>query len=316
MKIGTRKSQLAVIQTELVMDAIKAHFPSMNVEITGCDTKGDRQLNRPLSDFGGKGAFTRDIELAILEGRIDMAVHSAKDMPLELPEGLMVGAVLAREDSRDVWVSCRKRGLKECPEGTIAGTGSRRRAMQAMEMNQNLIIKDIRGNVPTRLRKLSEGQYDGIILAAAGLIRLGHIKAVNGERGSFCLNGEQFYYEYLPEDEFLPAAGQGIIAVEMGRNMRNDVMETIHHEETGLLFTAERAFLNGIGGGCNEAAAISAKIKESRLCIKAKYAGVDDRMRTVTEEWKLTESRDRNRQIAAEAGQYIAERLIGQEEHI
>lgn len=316
MVIGTRKSLLALAQTELVVAALKKHLPGMEVELAEYETKGDRQIERSLADFGGKGAFTRDLEQAMLDGRIHMAVHSAKDMPLELPEGLDIVAVLKREDSRDVWVTCHQGRLEECPAGTIAGTGSRRRAIQAMELNPSLMIKDIRGNVPTRLRKLSDGQYDGIILAAAGLKRLGYISNSDENQGSFLMGGSCYYYEFLPEEQFLPAAGQGIIAVEAGQGESCWMLEAINDEETWLLFTAERAFLKGIGGGCNEAAAIASRIEDGKLHIKARYAEKYGRMRTVIEERTLPGSWYENRQIAADVGRQAAERLLGQEERI
>lgn len=312
MKIGTRKSRLAVIQAELVMSAIREHFPMLDVELTGLDTKGDRQLNRSLSDFGGKGAFTREIERAMLEGSIDLAVHSAKDLPLDLPEELCIGAVLKREDSRDVWISCHYARMKDCPDKTIVGTGSRRRALQAAEINPGLEAGDIRGNVQTRLKKLSDGHYDGIILAAAGLKRLGYL--TDEDRGYFVLEGIRYYYEYLPDNRFLPAAGQGIIAVEARQNDCREILEAIHDEESWLMFTAERAFLGEIGGGCNEAAAISVRQSGRKLLIKARYAGNSDRMATVDEEITLTEWIDRNRQIAADAGKRAAKSLLKRRE--
>ena len=164
-----------MVQTEMAAEAIKKVFPSIEIEIAGFETKGDLHLDKSLSAFGSKGAFTKELEGAMMDGRIDLAVHSAKDLPVELPEGLTVGAVLKRGDSRDVWVSLRREFsiIEECKEKTVVGTGSLRRALQIQQICPSVDIRDIRGNVPTRLKKLSEELFDGIILAAAGLKRLG-----------------------------------------------------------------------------------------------------------------------------------------------
>lgn len=313
MKIGTRKSRLAVIQTELVADAVKAHFPELDVEIIGYETEGDKNLKRSLSDFGGKGAFTQDIERAILSGNIDLAVHSAKDMPLDMPEGLTIGAVLKREDSRDMWISRVPERLDERAKGTVAGTGSRRRALQAKEINPGLILKDIRGNVPTRLKKMSEGMYDGIILAAAGLKRLGYLPDTEAEQGSILMEGVQYYYEYLPSERFLPAAGQGIIAVEARQGAHKEVLAAINDEMAELMLTAERAFLKAIGGSCNEAAAISTQLLRDHLMLQARYAGSGEQMQTVYVRRPLKESGTENKTIAEKMGALAAKRLLQEE---
>lgn len=200
-----------MVQTEMAAEAIKTAFPSVPIEINGYETKGDQQLNRSLAAFGSKGAFTKELETAMLEGRIDLAVHSAKDLPVELPEGLTVGAVLQRGDSRDVWVSLRKEfsEIEACRGKVIVGTGSLRRALQIRQMCNGVEIRDIRGNVPTRLKKLSEELFDGIILAAAGLKRLGYLSDACDETGCFEAEGQTFFYEILPKEQFFPAAGQG-----------------------------------------------------------------------------------------------------------
>lgn len=320
MRIGTRKSKLAMIQTEMVAKAIQKHFPDMNIEIIGYETKGDRQMERSLADFGGKGAFTREIEQALMAGKIDLAVHSAKDMPLELPEGLTIGAVLARADSRDVWVSRRQERLVQCPAGSRVGTGSKRRALQTLEMNPGVAICDIRGNLPTRLKKLADGQYDGIILAAAGLERMGLISASGkgtasdkkemASGGSFVLDGSRFYYEYLPEEQFLPAPGQGIIAVEAREGHCREVLIAIHDESAWLMLLAERAFLKTVGGGCNAAAAISVELTAAGMSVTARYAGDNERMATVVVSQALTEDRRENRRIAGVTGALAAQYLL------
>jgi hydroxymethylbilane synthase/uroporphyrinogen III methyltransferase/synthase len=198
IKIGTRKSQLAMIQTELVVKAIKAVNKDVQIELVPMTTIGDKVLDKPLESFGGKGAFITEFEDALLAGKIDLAVHSAKDMPIELKEGLGILAVSKREDPRDVLVTRKDSPLMP---GGIAGTSSLRRQVQLEELYQ-VQTRNLRGNVGTRLNKLREKEYDAIILAAAGLKRLN------------MLEDEEFHYEYLSEDTFIPAAGQGIIAVE------------------------------------------------------------------------------------------------------
>lgn len=203
---------MAMVQTEMAAEAIKKVFPSIEIEIAGFETKGDLHLDKSLSAFGSKGAFTKELEGAMMDGRIDLAVHSAKDLPVELPEGLTVGAVLKRGDSRDVWVSLRREFsiIEECKEKTVVGTGSLRRALQIQQICPGVDIRDIRGNVPTRLKKLSDGMYDGIILAAAGLKRLGYLSEDCETEGSFEAEEQTFFYEILSKEQFLPAAGQGI----------------------------------------------------------------------------------------------------------
>ena len=173
LRIGTRKSRLAMVQTEIVREVILAHFPFLEIEIVPMSTKGDKILDRSLTSFGGKGVFTKELEGALLKGEIDLAVHSAKDMPMEFPKGLTVGAVLSREDASDVMVTTDGTPIRDMIPGSVIGTSSLRRQIQIRQMNPQVKVKLLRGNVQTRLEKLKSGQYDGILLAAAGLNRLG-----------------------------------------------------------------------------------------------------------------------------------------------
>ena len=300
-----------MVQTEMAAKAIKTAFPSVPIEINGYETKGDQQLNRSLAAFGSKGAFTKELETAMLEGRIDLAVHSAKDLPVELPEGLTVGAVLKRGDSRDVWVSLRKEfsEIEACRGKVIVGTGSLRRALQIRQMCNGVEIRDIRGNVPTRLKKLSEELFDGIILAAAGLKRLGYLSDACDETGCFEAEGQTFFYEILPKEQFFPAAGQGIIAVETRQHDCEDCMQAIHDEQTWQMFLAERAFLKAIGGGCNEAAAVDVRMDGQKISVRARYAGDGLHMKEKTVTGTRCGNIEEDRKLAVSLGEQIAARL-------
>lgn len=261
IRIGTRKSLLALVQTEIVKDALLRVFPETEIEIVKIDTKGDQLLDRSLTSFGGKGVFTVELEAELLSGAIDIAVHSAKDMPMEFPAGLGIGAVLSRADARDTFVSLDGTKLADLAPGSVVGTSSLRRELQIKEINPQVQIKLLRGNVQTRLRKLKEGQYDGIILAAAGIERLGYE------------NEEEFHYEYLEPETFLPAAGQGILAVEsrMGDAETAEMLAAIHDAEAACLLAAERSFLKTIGGSCNAPAAAYCRKEGARFLMDAMF---------------------------------------------
>lgn len=261
IRIGTRKSLLALVQTEIVKDALLRAFPETEIEIVKIDTKGDQLLDRSLTSFGGKGVFTVELEAELLSGAIDIAVHSAKDMPMEFPAGLGIGAVLSRADARDTFVSLDGTKLADLAPGSVVGTSSLRRELQIKEINPQVQIKLLRGNVQTRLRKLKEGQYDGIILAAAGIERLGYE------------NEEEFHYEYLEPETFLPAAGQGILAVEsrMDDAETAEMLAAIHDEEAACLLAAERSFLKTIGGSCNAPAAAYCRKEGGRFLMDAMF---------------------------------------------
>ena len=262
IRIGTRKSILALVQTDYVKEQILRAFPECQVEIVKIDTKGDQILDRSLTSFGGKGVFTAELEEELLSGAVDIAVHSAKDMPMEFPEGLGIGAVLPRADVRDVFVTTDGRKLEALPEGSIVGTSSLRRELQIKTINSGVTIRMLRGNVQTRLRKLKEGQYDGIILAAAGIERLG----IQEEEG--------IHYQYLDPEVFLPAAGQGILAVE-SRTEDGDMAEilaAIHSPKAACLLEAERSFLTTIGGSCNAPAAAWCREEKGCFIMNALYA--------------------------------------------
>lgn len=260
LRIGTRKSRLAMVQTELVRDAILAHFPDREIELVPISTKGDRHLDRSLASFGGKGVFTRELEEALLRGEVDMAVHSAKDMPMEFPKGLTLGAVLCREDPRDVLVTTSGLPARELPAGSVIGTSSLRRELQIRRLNPQVQIRLLRGNVQTRIEKLLDGGYDGILLAAAGLKRLGLTEQ------------EGIFLEYLDTREFIPAPGQGILGVEIREGELSEVMAAIHSPEDAVILRAEREYLAVLGGSCNAPCAAYCRREGKALVMSVMFA--------------------------------------------
>lgn len=274
IRIGSRRSALALIQTDMVKQKIEEAFPQARVEVVTFSTKGDELLDRPLPSFGGKGVFTRELEEALLEERIDLAVHSAKDMPTKLPQGLSVGAVLRRGTPKDVIVTRDGTKLSDLTPGSVVGTGSLRRELQVKEINPLVKIRPIRGNVQTRLRKLSDGQYDAVVLAAAGLERLG------------LTGSEEYHYEYLDTSICLPAAGQAILAAECRTGHLKEVLERIHDRAAAVSLSAERAYLAAIGGGCNAPAAAYSYLVGDVLRMEVMFAADGRHMRRVSGERK------------------------------
>ena len=298
IKIGTRKSKLALTQTDIVKDKIKQAFPELEVEIVKIDTKGDQILDKSLTSFGGKGVFTAELEAELLSGQIDIAVHSAKDMPMDFPEGLGIGAVLDRADVRDTFVTTTGKTLEELEPGSIVGTSSLRRELLIKEINPYVNIKLLRGNVQTRLSKLRDGQYDGIILAAAGIERLGYEKE------------EGLYYQYLDPDVFLPAAGQGILSVESRTKdaEMEEILAAIHSEKAECLLMAERAFLKTIGGSCNAPAAALCREENGEFSMRAMYVkdGIHSKKTYMTVSTKDTVEGKNKVEIATELGINVA----------
>jgi hydroxymethylbilane synthase len=265
IKIGTRGSQLALWQTNWVKSQIEKHYPGIEVEITIISTKGDRVLDVSLPKLGeqGKGLFTKELEDAIFEHRVDLAVHSLKDLPTELPSGLGIGAICEREDVRDALIARDPiRSIGELPQRAVIGTSSLRRQAQLRRARPDLIIEPVRGNVDTRLRKLDEGSFDAIVLAAAGLRRLGHANRIT---------------EHLSEDFMLPAVGQGALAIETRADdaVINEIVNTLDHEATRLACRAERAFLKGLGGGCLVPIAAHATIDAGTMLLTGLVASPD-----------------------------------------
>ena len=260
--IGTRGSRLALWQAEWVRAQIERRFPGTAVALAIIKTQGDKILDVPLAQVGGKGLFVKEIEAALLDGRVDLAVHSMKDMPAEVPEGLTIGAVPERETATDVLVSRGALPLREIAPGGVIGTSSLRRAAQIRHLRPDLTVVPLRGNVETRLAKLDGGELAGIVLAAAGLKRLGL-----AERAS----------EHLPPDVMLPAVGQGALCVEVRREdpVIGPIVAALDHRESRLAVSAERAFLRRLQGGCQVPIAGHARIEGPRLALAGLVAGVD-----------------------------------------
>jgi hydroxymethylbilane synthase len=235
--IGTRGSKLALYQANKLKDILTDAFSDKTFEIKIIKTKGDKILDVPLSKIGDKGLFTKELEVELLEGKVDLCVHSLKDLPTVFPEGTKLGAVLERADVRDVLISKNNKKLSELKKDAIIGTSSLRRIAQVLKFNPNFVIKDIRGNVDTRLQKLQDQEYDAIIMAAAGIIRMGFAEQIT---------------EFIDYETMIPAAGQGAIAVEIRNNdeLLQSICDKINHKPTFISVNAERAFLNTMQGGC------------------------------------------------------------------
>ncbi|MCH7717939.1 MAG: hydroxymethylbilane synthase [Chloroflexi bacterium] len=235
--VGTRGSRLALRQTELVVQSLRTHHPELQFQVREVRTEGDRRAQDSLSSIGGQGVFVKELEAALLRREVDLAVHSLKDVPTELTPGLTLAAIPERADPRDALVSRDGATLATLPDGARVGTGSARRAVQIRALRPELTPVDIRGNVDTRIRKADEGEVDAVVLAAAGLERLGLL-----ERAA----------ELLSTDAMLPAVGQGALAIEARADDTQllDLLAAIDHRETRLACEAERAFLGRLGGGC------------------------------------------------------------------
>ncbi|HEY9074783.1 MAG TPA: hydroxymethylbilane synthase, partial [Desulfobaccales bacterium] len=256
IKIGTRGSALALTQARWVQAQLIERYPDCRVELVIIKTTGDQLHDIPLAQVGGKGLFIKEIEEALLSGQVDLAVHSLKDMPAEIPAGLMLGAVPPREDHRDAFISSRYASLAEIPPGGRIGTGSLRRRVQLLHHRPDLEVVAIRGNVDTRLKKLETLGLDALVLAAAGLNRLGL---------------SQVYRSLLSEDEMLPAVAQGALGLEV-RAADQRIKETIaflDHPPTRIAVTAERAFLARLEGGCVVPVAALGRVEGDSLTLEA-----------------------------------------------
>ncbi len=259
--IGTRGSKLAVIQAEELLAKLREAFPGLKAGVVKIKTAGDRYRTIALDEFAGQGIFVKELEKALLDRQIDIAVHSLKDLPTEIPDGLTLSAATARLDPRDVLVSrCGK--LYELAPGSKIGTGSPRRAVQLLALRPDLQVCGIRGNIDTRLRKVAEGEFDGVIVAAAAMIRLGWKDRIK---------------EYLPVEHFTPAVGQGTLGIEIRSEDKEiaTLISKINDEPTWQAVTAERTFLQALGGGCRAPIAALGIVSANTLKLTGMVASID-----------------------------------------
>ena len=262
IRIATRESLLALWQAEFIQAELQKHHAGLQVELVGMTTRGDQLLDSPLSKIGGKALFVKELEQAMMDGRADMAVHSMKDVPMQFPEGLELAVICEREDPRDAFVSNRFATVDELPEGAVVGTSSLRRECQLRAQRPDLVVRSLRGNVQTRLRKLDEGEFDAIVLAAAGLLRLELTERIAS---------------YLSPEQSLPAVGQGAVGVEV----RSDdeelkaLLQPLSHADTELRVRAERAMNNRLEGGCQVPIAGYALREDDQLWLRGLVGSPD-----------------------------------------
>jgi hydroxymethylbilane synthase len=262
LRIGSRGSRLALWQAEHVRALLGRAAPGQEVRLVTVKTTGDRILDAPLSRIGDKGLFTKELEAALLEREIDVAVHSLKDLPTKLPPELAIGAIIEREDPRDALIGPAGKTLASLPAGARIGTSSLRRRAQILALRADLVVEDLRGNVPTRIEKLGDGKVDAIVLARAGLVRLGLDSRIT---------------EVLPPDRMLPAVGQGAIALQTRREdlVTARLIAPLEHVPTRLAVTAERALLSRLEGGCQVPIGALATWEGSSLVLRGLVADLD-----------------------------------------
>ena len=260
--IATRESPLALWQAHYVKDALEAAHPGLHVELLGMTSRGDQLLDSPLAKIGGKGLFVKELETALLEKRADIAVHSMKDVPMQFPDGLCLGPICEREAPNDAFVSNHYESIDALPEGAVVGTSSLRRESQLRAYRPDLKVNFLRGNVNTRLAKLDEGQYDAIILAAAGLIRLGFEDRIRS-----CITPEQS----------LPAGGQGAVGIELRTDDEQtlELIQVLHHAKTAAEVSAERSLNETLNGGCQVPIAAFCLTEGDTLWLRGWVGSVD-----------------------------------------
>ena len=257
--VGSRESRLAVIQSQMVMEAIRQAVPDAELELVTMKTTGDRILDKTLDQIGGKGLFVQELDQAVRDGRVDFTVHSLKDMPMDVPEDLPLAAFSRREDPRDVLVL--PEGASQMDPSKPIGCSSRRRQLQLKALYPEIEIKPVRGNVQTRLRKLQEGEFAALVLAAAGLKRLGLEHRIS---------------RYFTPEEILPAAGQGILAVQTRKGMDTTCLTGVQDADAACCALAERAFVRALDGGCSSPVAAYAVVEGERLTLTGLYVSADE----------------------------------------
>jgi hydroxymethylbilane synthase len=292
IRIATRKSALALWQAEYVKAALLRTHNHLQVELVPMSTQGDKILDTPLAKIGGKGLFIKELEVAMTEGRADIAVHSMKDVPVTFPDGFGLHAICERENPFDAFVSNHFNTLEELPQNAVVGTSSLRRQCQLRKVRPDLVIKDLRGNVNTRLAKLDAGEYDAIVLAAAGLIRLGMKKRIRNE---------------MPAELSLPAVGQGAVGIEC----RNDdasliaLLAPLNHLETYIRVRAERSMNAKLNGGCQVPIGSFAELDGQHITLRGLVGSVDGKVMLYAEQSDVLEN-------AEQLGERVAELLLAQ----
>ena len=290
IRIGTRGSKLALWQANYIKNQIEKKFHNIKAELEIIKTKGDKILDVPLAMVGGKGLFVKEIEEALLEKRVDLAVHSMKDVPTFFPEGLYLPVITEREDYRDAFISKNNIKLNHMPPNSLIGTSSLRRKSQLINLRNDIRIKDLRGNVDTRLKKLENGEFDAVILAAAGLKRMGYEKRIT---------------EYLDDSMMIPAIGQGALGIEIREGDR-ETLETVSflkHNATFIEVEAERAFLKTLEGGCQVPIGCYGRIYSEKLSLRGFVASVDGKK-------YIKEDIEGNKDKYIELGVKLAEKIL------
>ncbi|HEY9786751.1 MAG TPA: hydroxymethylbilane synthase [Candidatus Obscuribacterales bacterium] len=290
IRVGTRDSKLARLQTEVVVKRLQASFPQLSIDIVPLTTHGDKIVDRPIAALGGRGVFVKELEEALIDGEVDLVVHSLKDLPTDLPDGLVLAAVLDRADPRDVMLSREASSFTELKPKSKVATSSRRRAGQLLAVRPDVEFIDIRGNIPTRVRKFDEGYCDAIILAAAGLQRLGLEERIS---------------EYFPPHVLTPAAGQGALAVECRAGDAGifSLLEKLDDAKTRKEVLCERAFLDRLGSGCSVPVGALAKAEDDTLSLTGCIASLDGKK-------ILRREKRGNIEAASEFGVALAEELL------
>ena len=294
LTIATRGSKLALWQSNHIKSVIESNFSDVEVELKIIITSGDKILDAPLAKIGGKGLFLKEIEESMLRGEAQMAVHSLKDVPTVMPEGLLLSAITTREDVRDAMLSEKYPDIASLPRGAVVGTSSLRRRMQLVKQRPDLVIKDLRGNVDTRIRKLKEGEFDAIILAAAGINRLGFSNLV-----------EHFYPISL--EEMIPSMGQGALGIEtVNEPWVLEIAAFLEDRDSRIETSIERGFVDTLHGGCQVPIGVSARVQEDGSIVVRSLLGLPDASEVMGE--MVTLSQDET----IRAGEAMAERLIAQ----
>lgn len=290
IKIGTRGSKLALAQSNLIKEIIEKRHTGLNVDLVIIKTKGDKIIDSPLSKIGGKGLFVKEIEEALLNDRIDIAVHSIKDVPAELPEGLCIPFFPEREDPSDAFLSLKYDNFKGLPRGARVGTGSLRRSSQLLNIRKDIKIIPVRGNVDTRIGRLESGELDAIILATSGLNRMGISSKIK---------------ERLSPERLIPAVGQGALGLEIRENDKlcHDLLKFINHRKTELAVKAERSFLKRLEGGCQVPIGAYGRIENNQIILQGMVAELDGSR--VIRDIEKSQCDDPER-----AGRILAEKLL------